>query len=254
MPDNAIEQDKRPRSAAYPSLTIEEAIKFVSQIKKSFPSTSFKREDVSAILQKSAIHRDIAAATQYALIDRTEDTYKLSSKVQLILNFIDEEEKKTAILECFRSPKLYSELIERFYGHVIPPDQQLKAILVRFHNITEGASQQAAEVFLANALFSGALNENRILFGEADRKPDLPMVTEKGQGDEKLKNENGTSPTQVVPQVSKTPLMLELMNDSVELKIHLSEKKMAFLTYPGSVNEKDIQILKLQLEALALTL
>jgi hypothetical protein len=44
------------------------------------------------------------------------------------------------------------------------------------------------------------------------------------------------------------------MNGSLDLKIHLSEKKVAHLIYPDNVNEKDIQILKLQLEALALTL
>jgi len=251
--NNNSELDKKQiaRSAAYPSITIQEAIDFVAQIKKSFPTSGFRREDVISVLKKTAIHRDIAAAVQYGLVERNNDNYKLSTRVQSILTFVTEDEKRGAIIDCLKSPKLYIELIEKFKGHAIPPDQQLRAILTRFHNITEAAAPQAAEIFIENALFAGVLDEHRILLGETITLNNAEPIASKN---------SDTNSSQInsidarIPSNPKPPLLLEEINGSVDLKIHLTEKKVAHLIYPDNVNERDIQILKLQLEALALTL
>jgi len=253
---NLSENDKKAiqRSASYPNITIEEAIDIVSQIKKSFPNSQFDREDVAAVLKRTNITRDIGAAVQYGLVDKTiGQGYKLASRVQSILNFVTDKEKQDAIIDCFKTPKLYVELIDRFKGHAIPPDQQLRAILIRYHGITESAAPQASDIFIQNANYSGILNEYRILFGENSKNINIEGFKEKENNDNT--NSNLTSETEEAyrPKAA-TKLMLEEMNGSVDLRIHLSEKKFARLIYPDNLNEKDIQILKLQLEALALTL
>lgn len=247
------EKDKKPnlRSAQYPNITIEDAIVFVTQLKNAFTNSQFTLEDAVSVLKKTGIQREIGACVQYGLLDRQIGKgYKLSPRVNVIINYVTEEEKRNALIESFKTPKLYLELIERFKGHVIPQEQQLKAILTRFHSITEDAAPRCGEIFVQNATFVGLLNEHRILAEisqiepisvESNSQYTPPLVTQAKQ-------------TGSVPPGNQQPLLLEEINDSVDLKIHLSEKKVAHLIYPGNVNERDIQILKLQLEALALTL
>ncbi|HEY5327757.1 MAG TPA: hypothetical protein VIJ27_12210 [Mucilaginibacter sp.] len=237
--NNLSDSDKKAilRSAAYPNITIEEALTIVSQIKKSFPTSQFDREDVAAALKRTNITRDIGAAVQYGLLDKAKGQgYKLASRVQSILNFVTDQERTEALIDCFRTPKLYADLIERFKGHAVPGDQQLRAIVIRYHGITEAAAPQAMDIFIQNAFYCGALNENRILFGENNTEKPLINLEDKPNN------------------LPKATLLLEEINGTIDLKIHLSEKKIARLIYPEKMNEKDIQILKLQLEALALTL
>ena len=65
---------------------------------------------------------------------------------------------------------------------------------------------------------------------------------------------NSITNTPMQPTTQPKTLLLEEINGSIDFKILLSERKVAHLIYPENLNEKDIQILKLQLEALALTL
>ncbi|PHJ51300.1 hypothetical protein VF04_38125 [Nostoc linckia z7] len=55
------------------------------------------------------------------------------------------------------------------------------------------------------------------------------------------------------PQQQAPLLLSESLNEE-RLPIRLTEGKRAYLSYPSGLNEKDIAILKLQLESLALTL
>jgi len=255
---NPLEKDKKQilRSAAYPSITIEDAINFVAELKKSFPNTMFNRDDIVAVLKRTTIIRDTAAAVQYALLEKTiGEGYKLSATAKIILNPISEQEKQESIIQCFNAPKLYIELVEKFKGHAIPGDQQLKAILNRHHNITEAAAGQAVEIFIENAKFSGLMNDNRILL---ESFPTMAIETVVEEPDKEENSEkaliNESSIVEDSQPVVKSPLFLEEMNDSITLKIHLTQKKFAQLVYPGDINEKDIQILTHYLEALALTL
>ena len=267
MQEDQTEKDKKLvlRSAAYPNITIEEAIEFVAQIKKSFPNTFFTREDVVAILQRTTINRDISSSVHYGLLEKQiGEGYKLSKRVNIILNYIDEEERDKTIIECFYTPKLYIDLIEKYKEHVLPPDQQLKTILSRFHNITEAAAPQAVEIFVQNAYYSKLLTQERILLAELPNQKNGASETTSDDilGDEtKIKKDisdaNEEESNIKLPAIVNKPrnqLLLEQMNNSKEIQMQLSEKKVAYLIYPDNFNERDIQILKLQIDALALTL
>lgn len=253
METEQSDKDKKQilRSAQYPNITIEEAIAFVSQLRTAFVNSQFTLDDAIAVLKKAGIQREVGACVQYGLLDRQIGKgYKLAPKVNVIINFVTEDEKRNAIIECFKTPKLYIELIERFKGHVVPHDQQLKAILTRFHNITEDAAPKAGEIFVQNATFVGLLNTHRILSDSFTSES--PSISIDVADTQELNTDTATSPTVEVKPTK--PLLLEEMNGSTNLKIHLSEKKIAHLIYPDNFNDRDIQILKLQLEALALTL
>ncbi len=261
-----IDKKVSQRSAAYPFITIEKALAFVTQLKGTFQNSSFNRADVSKILNKSEIvKRDISASVQYGLLEKTvREGYKISQTAHHIITPITEEEKQDNIVECFKKPKLYSELIEKYQGQILPQDAQLQAILVRFHNITDSAAPQAVEVFIQNALFAGLLNKQRILKSTSSneitatsKKAELlaPIDSIETSPSREADSSPNMTPNQKATKEDVTQaLALEDINGKVEIVIRLTEKKIARLVYPDGINEKDIQILKLQLEQLALTL
>jgi len=251
------------RSAAYPAITIEKAIDFVTQLKKAFHSSSFTRVDITEILKKTGINREVGAAVQYGLLDRTiGEGYKLSARVKIVLDPISDDEYLSSVIECFNSPKLYVELIERFKGAALPPLNQFINILSRFHNITKDAAPKAAEIFIQNASYAGLLNENKVLLANASEELEVrPTESKAVQEDsttsvinERPNNIVNNTPMQPIAEPQQNPLLLEEINGSVNIKIRLSDRKIAHLIYPENITDRDIQILKLQLEALALTL
>ena len=125
------DRDKKlvQRSALYPYITIAQAIEFAYQLKNAFSTSQFTLEDAVNILKKSDIQRDIGACVQFGLLEKQVGKgYKVTSEVNVIMNYVSLEEREDAIRKCFERPKLYSDLIERFKDTPVPPDQQFKAI------------------------------------------------------------------------------------------------------------------------------
>lgn len=261
------EGDKKniQRSASYPYYTIEESIDFVSKMKVPFQSTRFSREDASKIVHKVDVSRDVASAVQYGLLEKLiGEGYKVTQAAQYIINPISDDEKKDNIIECFRKPKLYNDLIEKYKDQILPNDAQFHVILNRFHSITESAVPQAARVFIQNATFAGLLNKQRILSDGKSRPSDEPSKAASPEEERQtinsvlLSQDTGNANRMATPTENsahhKQPLLLEEMNGKVETTIRLTEKKVARLVYPDTINQKDIQILKMQIDLLALTL
>lgn len=267
------EADKRvkERSAAYPGATIEDTLEFVAPLKKSFQKTLFTREDISAVLNRgSTIKRDIAAAVQYGLVDRTiGEGYKLTQLAEHILEPVSQEERMDNIAECFKKPKLYSDLIEKYKGQVLPSDDVLKVILTRQHEITSSAAPQAVEIFIQNATFAGLINKQRVLMPNKSQELSVMVATKEDLlvAKEALEDSTPTSNINNAPNGTPTSadtsnrapqaqLLLEdgIGKHEIKIVIRLSEKKLAHLIYPDTINAKDIQILKMQIDLLELTL
>lgn len=268
--DNAA-QEQQPkkiveRSAAYPAISIEEAIRFIESIAKNFPGSPFiNRDDIAAVLKTKPhnIHRDIAAAAHYGLLKRQKDSYQVTDLYKTISNPISEAEKAKCLLEVFGFPKLYQELLTKHDGHVIPPE--LKTHLIRFHKIAEKAAQEVADTFISNARYVGAANEHNIL----SYKQNLLKATTGGIEYAEVippDNSGNLHPDNQKPpplggnagEEGKPPahdqLFLNEMNNQEKLKIRLSEGKFAYLIYPLNLNSKDIIILNKQIELLQILL
>lgn len=249
------------RSAAYPGITIEEAVPFVAGIYKNFPgSQRVSREDIAAVLKTKVanIQRDVAAAVQYGLLIKDKDGYKVSDKYKTLHNHLSEDEKKQCLLDAFGSPKLYAEIIVKHNGHVIPAE--LKTHLIRFHRIAEKAAPYAAEIFITNGKYVGAIDEHNILnyktnietFETGNETPPPPNTPPPN-----TINPNGNAAPidgAIVFQnpVNKEQLLLNEVNNAERVKIRLTEGKIAILTHPILLNQKDIDILKKQIELLEL--
>ena len=167
--ENTIQGDDTPkklveRSAAYPALPLQNAIKFTESITKHFTDKQVvTREDVAAVLGRSVgnIQRDIAACGHYGLLLRQKEGYQISTLYKEIQNFYDETDLQRNLIEAFKKPKLYQDLIEKYNEHAVPPE--LRTHLIRFHGITEKSAAAAAETFLDSARFCKVLNEHNIL-------------------------------------------------------------------------------------------
>jgi len=262
-PPHAATKRVIERSASQPGITLEEAIPFVQNVAKYFPGTPFiKREDIAAILKTKAnnIIREVAAAAHYTLLKREKDAYQITDAIK-ILNHSLGNEKAKLLLECFAAPKLYSELIQRFDGHAIPPE--FKTILIRFYKITERAAPEVEEIFLKNARFVGALSEHgilnykRALSAASDNSIQYAEVTTEDTPDSANVPLNANNapkfekPAEQPPDQHDTFLPPETINAD-KIKIPLSEKKFAYLLYPTNIKIKDIEILRKQIDLLEL--
>jgi hypothetical protein len=268
------ENDKRKieRSAAYPNAPIEQSIEFVRQIRKPFLKAVFTRESLSAILGKSEVKREVSTASQYGLLEKLAgEGYRITQLAEHILDPISPEEKADNCVECFKKPKLYNELIEKYKGHTLPSDEQLRVILTRQHGITSAAAPQVVEVFIENAIYVGLLNQQRVLMPTTSTELAVRNKVESANSDsDKTPETNTPNSSTYTPSQIERPVNQGLASNSndahnqhqlpedlvgkIKITIPLSGKKVALLTYPETINAKDIKILAMQIDQLALTI
>lgn len=247
---------KVERSAAYPGITLDEAIHFTTSVSKNFTASQIiTRDDIAAVLGKSvgSIVRDVAASTYYGLFTRQKDGYQLTQLIKAINNPLDEKEKRKSLIAAFQTPKLYQELIEKFNGHAIPTE--LKTHLLRFHGISEKAAADAADVFIQNGKYCGVLSENNILNVSAELETSNKSNVQFAEviSEDTKKEERKT--IDITPK-QDPPKLLPNHEDNVEnVKIRLTgTKRYAFLTYPDDFNKTDLEIVKKEIEKLEIWL
>jgi hypothetical protein len=246
MPENPTQKEKSKktieRSASYPGTLISEVLNFAGTVSKNFtPQHIITRDDMAAVTKIKTVHRITAAAVQYGIFVLAKSGYQISPVYKEYLNPVSQEEKNSLLLSFFTSPKLYSDLIEKYNKHVIPPE--LKSILVRYHKIAANAAEEVADIFIENARFVGALNDSDILDVTSLNKP----IAEPPKP---LKQEPGFKP-------ADTSFIDGLFNPNhgqEEVKVVLTEGKYCFIKYPKNISDKDVLILKKWMELLELTL
>jgi hypothetical protein len=247
---------KKERSAAYPSISIEAALAFVSSIYKHFRNDLAKRDDILGLIEGSH-PRHIAASAYYGFLSRDKDSYQVTNLYKSITNYVDKKERDKALLVAFESPKLNKQLIDKFDGDALP--ETLTAHLSRFYGITEEAAPLAADVFIANASFCGVLdNRNTLLFKRKiaiiDNQIEPFIVNhDKGEPEDKIDTPPGKEIEQK-PLITnqEPPLLLAEMNDEEKTKVRLSGNKFAYIIYPRSIKKIDVEILRKQLDVIEL--
>jgi len=252
-----INATKKERSAAYPAITIEQSLKLVADVYKNFRSDFARREDILKIVEGSRI-RHLAASRYYQFLQREGDTYKVTDFYKSTSNPLTGKERIDNLRKSFISPTLYKKLVDKFDGDEIP--KELTVHLSRFYDITEDASHQAAEVFIKNAKFVGALSEDNILrfqkanevtSDEANKKSqELPDDTKKPDGDN-LQYQKPSTTSDPAEGGGQQKLLQEIVNGE-KIKIRLTQNRFAYLEYPINLSAKDVEILQKQIDQLKL--
>lgn len=250
--------EKRQRSSPYPYYTIAHVVSFLAEVKKTYPARPFTRDDIQAISQKKTVHLEISSAVQYGLAENLKSGgYRMTESSRKLLNPFSEEEAEQVKVECFKNPRLYAELIDRYGGNTLPTEQQLRVIVSRELSITEEASPKAISVFLQNIELLGLVNKSGHFL--VDNKPSSDFsqsegATTKSTVGESVLKQDTESATISPPTDIKPMLLLNEINEGEQIIIRLSGGKKAKLTYPENINETDVKILTLQLEQIALAL
>lgn len=190
---NIIEM--KQRSASYPYYTIKESLDFSQRIYKNYGSSyRATREQIAEALGYSvgSLAQKVSAAVQYGLLDlKSKEGYKVTELFVKYHRPINTEAEQEVLVEAFKNPPLYADLIEVFENNILPPLRSLASILLQDHNISEKACDRAAEIFEQNAIDVNLLNDNRELTFNND---DIDVVEEEIVDVEQ--EEVDTSPTQ----------------------------------------------------------
>lgn len=204
-------KSKKNRSAAYPAISLEEAILAIRDIKNKLGKDKYNRKKMSEALghtSEAGAVRKIAALVHYGLVKREGNVYSYENIVDKILLPTSEEEKSQALIEAVSHPTLFNGLINKYEGQSLPT--MLDSILVRDFNINENYVKEVADDFKASIEYAGiykngVLSKSIILSnGEVD---------EVGQEEDKIddkKNNTKTDVRLVNNNVTQETVSLEL--------------------------------------------
>lgn len=236
------------RSSPYPSYTIEHCIELVKKIYTNFGSGSYyaKREEIAKVLKFSAayLQTQVSSANQYGLLELKQgEGYKPSPLFLSIHRPLNKDDKSNALITVFESPPLYSALIESFKGQILPTEDPLSNILLHRHNISEGANDKAASIFIENARYLNLLKEDNILV--------LDPYSTLDETDTNDLNDD----VKIIPDVEDNKLNKELSlrknvsnhefssDNLIPFNIPLKGKRTAQIVVPSDVNNTDFDFI-----------
>jgi hypothetical protein len=230
-----------------------QAYDFAAKINNQFSAVqSVTREEIGIALKlnSSYIARDVAACVQFGFLDKKDGKYQLTKLFTDIFMPENEKEKKLNFITAFGKPKLYSDLIAKFDGNVVPPE--ITNTLIKHHSISDSAAQDAANTFIESGVQVGVINENRILRYHATLS--TLSKTQYAEIVEETKNgENDASKNTNTTIIKAEPLNYANSSDR-KIPIHLTKDKMAYLSYPADINDKDIKLLNHAISGILLKL
>jgi hypothetical protein len=231
------------RSNAYPSISIRDAIDLTDFVQRNSGHSFLKLEDIAKLTNKSVggMSQKVGSAVQYGLLELKSGTgYRPSELYKKITKPVNESEKHLSLIEAFKSPKLYVELISRFSGSALPSEVILPNILERDHSVFDDAAKKAAQIFLENVDFLGLKTSHNEL--------NLSVDQTKSDSSDGI----NTSLSEASFQKTKTassPLSASA-SDLLKIEIGLTDDKKAIIFYPKDLTEMDIELMKLQISVL----
>ncbi|MEZ5016182.1 MAG: hypothetical protein R2800_03965 [Flavipsychrobacter sp.] len=254
-------RSKRTRSSPYPSYIINKCFDLVQDIDTEFTDVVYTpQEDIVNNVGKKggAFLMFLGSCVQYNLLDlKKGEGYKPSALFKKISRPLPNENVDDLYKECLLEPNLYKSLINEFNNKALPSKSGLANILVRNYNIKSNAADKAATIFIKNLNELGCIKDGNILYlnsvkaNKVEEIEDDSTIIEEQESIVKDSQIN-TPSTSVTTQTNQ--LLLTESTNHDKLTIKLTEGKHAYLSFPNDINVKDIEILKLQIESLSLTI
>lgn len=166
MAEEVLTDNKR--SLAYPAATLEECFDVLNAIKalggKSCSAQAIATKMGVSITTKS-FKAKISSSKQYGFIDNIKSVIQLAERGRSLIYPTSTVVERNVLLECFQSPPLYAKLIQNFLGKALPSTEKLSNELIKpLYGITVTAKDNAAECFVKNAEFVGALQNGILTF------------------------------------------------------------------------------------------
>lgn len=148
--------NKRDRSSAYPAISLEEATMHSSKLYQAFGKAPFKRESAAIEIGYKSLNgpsgSKIAALVHFGLLERNGDLYNNSPLAIKISHPKNDDDKKEAIFQAVKSPKLFNALIKEFSGATLP--NALDNILIQNYGISRKVAKEVANNFKKSIKFA----------------------------------------------------------------------------------------------------
>jgi hypothetical protein len=232
------------RSAAYPGVTLEQAIDAAKTLRSNLGNGPYSRESAAKALGYSGVtgtsSTKIAGCVHFGLLNRVGNTYKQSDLATAIFNPRSEQEKSGAIKESFRNPVLYEKLSAEYDGKALPI--MLDNVLVRLYGIQERAASDAASIFKKSAEYAGILSNGIMTSGDS-QKPhdDNEVFFHSGEGGDSANPSSGPETTNSDRKV--LDLGISSINADqvlVDYNFPLRPGVVVTLRLPHEITKKDI--------------
>lgn len=243
--NGAATKNPRFRSVAYPSNTISHCVELTSTLYKLFGNIYATRENICKQLDISDSHvqTQLSSCVQYGLLDlKPKEGYKPTTLFTKIYKPLPSEKKEDSLLEAFKKPELYKNIIKEYNNQPLTPNG-LSIILFRNHKISENASQLAAKIFLDNATSLGLLGAYSVFNVETTpvlTTEEIDTIEEKNTPNHKdepeviylppSNNGNNSNATNAKPKTYDTPPIPIFVTQGV-----------AELYLPNGFNKEDIE-------------
>ena len=239
------------RSRAYPATNLDQCIQDARTILSSLGKGPHDSDSIAKVLgyagSNGITNRRVAAMTYFGILDRHPKVgYRISDLGQQLVRPLSQGEEKEALMAAFQRPSLFRELVEKFQPEGRLPSN-LSLVLTRDHDIRREVAETAATVFIESAQRAGWLSDDLVI------SADVPLAAMPRIGTA----DDGTVSVSA-PRDAGTAGSLNVasrMDPSAEvqkLEIGLSSGKRALLVVPRELVQKDIALLKKQIEFLEL--
>lgn len=159
-------ENKRERSALYPTITVNECFEIIETIGK-IGGKVYSNGSIAQALgmsEKTNSYRaKISTLRQYGLISGAQGTLKLTPVSNDYLYPTEDEQKKNAKIEAFLSVPLHKKIIEKYENQALPQVDRLANVLLgKEFGLTRNTKDSAVEIFVKsleqlNLLTNGVL-------------------------------------------------------------------------------------------------
>jgi len=233
----------REKSAQYPAYDLSNCMELIRVVdslgRKQVAEGSLLSELGLTSSNTKSYTGKLSSCKQFGLLDSKAGFLSITDRANLMLYPTEAEEEqkniqfKKLIIEAFRSPPLYQQLIKKFDDKVLPKSDTLANILMNEYKIAKAVKNSAAKVFISSARFAEVLGDNNVL--------------QVGRTYETTAGEALPAETEIHEMGQKPPPMGQVHS----LKLVLSSGKSAAITVPSDITKTDVEKLKNMLDLLA---
>lgn len=249
-----------PRKIDYPRASFRSALELAQAVQalggKSTPEVCADKLNRSA--GSGGFNSIVGAAVKFGLVKQTKGFLEAMPIVKSIKLAYDEDERARYYTEAFLTPPVFKNLVERFAGEVLPIEVLAKMLAKEF-DVDMNASSAIAKQFIEGAKFAGILGPNNEVAKlesvdadgakevEVEEVPQLQLPYYEDQ-----RKARALESIQDVPKSSYE--LISTDSERRKSQISLTGKRMAELSVPADITTKDIDIIKLHLDALRLSI
>jgi len=240
---NSKSKKLREKSAQYPAYDLSDCSEFIRVVDRLGRKQVAEGSLLSELGLKSSNTKSytgkLSSCKQFGLLDSKAGLLSITERANLMFYPTEAEEEqkniqfKKLIIEAFRSPSLYQQLIRKFDDKVLPKSDTLANILMNEYKIAKAAKNSAATVFISSAKFAGVLGDDNVL--QVSRTHEAVA---------------GEIPS-AEPEILETGQKPSPVGQVHSIKLALSSGKSATITVPSDITKADVERLKSMLDLLA---